>query len=262
MTLAALLLLAFQQQALTDAQCIACHKDQAKDVMDSVHQKVGVGCVSCHGTDEIVNEKHKRMPSFRPARLPQIAALCGDCHKGVLEAFTPSEHFTAASNDDGEPKHKSSCSACHEYHATPRADRRMILNLCLPCHAKESHEYKEGAAAFESMDQHATAIGRLNEHLATVARAPGIRVFDLVGALDEAKAARTQLRIVQHGLDWKRLKADAAASADKSAAAYNLLAARKESFARRYLGLGVFLGLLALSAVLIARRTRSFKGAP
>jgi hypothetical protein len=232
------------------------------EVKETLHQKAGVGCVSCHGTDEIVNDKHKRMRSFRSAKLPQIAALCGECHKAVLDSFTPSEHFTAATADDGEPKHKSSCSACHEYHSTPPADRRTILKLCLVCHAKDSHEYKEGADAFESTDRHAKSVGRLDEHLAALARTPGIRIFDVAGVLDEAKTVRSQLRIAQHGLDWKRLKADAGASAEKTAAAYNTLAAREESFARRYLGLGLFLGLLGLSAALIARRARSFQGAP
>jgi len=256
-TLLAVLLLGLQQQALTDAACIKCHEEAAADVKGTLHEKAGVGCVSCHGTDEIVNEKHKRTASFRPARLPHVAQVCGECHQAVFEAFKPSEHFAAASRDDGEPKHRSSCSACHEYHSTPKADRTTILKLCLPCHEKGSHEYKEGAAAFESMDRHGDSIRKLTEHVKSLASAPGIRIFDVEEAVEDARRASTRLRIAQHGLDWKRLKADAAASADGAAAAYNTLAAREESFARRFLGLGLFLGLLALSAVLIVRRART-----
>ena len=261
MTLLAVLLLGLQQQAIRDDQCIKCHEEQAAEVKETMHQKAGVGCVSCHGTDEIVNEKHKRTASFRPARLPQIAQLCGECHKAVFEAFKSSDHFAAAAKDDGEPKHRSSCTACHEYHTTSGAFAPTILKLCLTCHEKDSHEYKEGVDAFQSLGLHGDSIRKLDDHLTDLARAPGIRIFDLEEAVEDARRVSTRLRIAQHGLDWKRLKGEAAASADRAAAAYNTLSAREESFARRFLGLGVFLGLLTLSAILIARRARSL-GAP
>ena len=257
MTLLAVLLLAFQG----DAQCIACHEDQALEVKDTMHERAGVGCVSCHGTDEIVNEKHRRTASFRSGRLPQIASLCGECHKAAFDAFKESEHFEAAKRDDGEPKHRSSCSACHDYHTTSGAVGSTILNLCLKCHEKDSYEYKEGASTFEDWDKHHEAVTRLDNRLVDLVGAPGIRIFDLVGEVEGADKVSQRMRILQHGLDWKRMKAELGASAARTDAAYNTLAAREGSFARRFLGLGPFLVLLVLSAVLIARRARSLQGA-
>lgn len=262
MTLLAIVLLGFQQQALTDAQCIACHEDQAVEVKDTMHERADVGCVSCHGTDEIVNEKHRRTGTFRSGRLPQIASLCGECHKAVFDAFKSSEHFEAARRDDGEPKHRSSCSACHDYHTTSGAVGSTILSLCLKCHEKDSHEYKEGSAAFDDWDRHQQSLMRLDNRLVELVGAPGIRTFDLESEVDEANKVTRAMRIFQHGLDWKRMKADLAASAGRTGAAYNTLASREESFARRFLGLGVFLALLVLCAVLVVRRARSLQGDP
>lgn len=259
--LIALLFIAPQvQRAERDDQCITCHEEHGAEVKDTMHQRTGVGCVSCHGTDEIVNEKHKRTPAFRPARLPQVAEVCGACHLAVSEYFWMSPHADAASKDDGEPKHRSSCSACHEYHTTSGASAKSILPLCLKCHEPTSHEVKEAETYFQGIGHSFDALDRLELALARLARTPGIRIFDLVGSVEEGRREHRRLRIAQHGLDWKRLKADAAASADRSAAAYNTLAAREETFGRRFLGLGLFAGLLGLSAVLIARHARYHQG--
>ena len=258
MTLLALLLIG--QQALTDAQCSKCHEDQALEVKDTLHQKAGVGCVSCHGTDEIVNDKHKRTPAFRPAKLPKIAELCGACHLAVAEQYWMSPHGDAASKDDGEKKHRSSCSACHDYHATTFANSKTILNLCLECHESTSHEVKEAGSFFSDLGESHRGLARLEDGLARLAQAPGVRVFDLKESAETGRKDLRLLRIHQHALDWKKLRADAAASAGRTAAAYNLLAAREDSFARRFLGLGLFLVLLVLSAILIARRARQIQG--
>jgi len=260
-TLLAILLFGLPQQALTDDQCIKCHEQQGLDVKDTMHQKAGVGCVSCHGTDEIVKEKHKFTPAFRPARLPQIVQVCGACHRGVLEAFEPSEHFTAAARDDGDKKHRSSCSACHEYHTTPGATSLTIMSLCLECHEANSHEVTEAKSYFGEIGRTFDALHEFEGQLSRVERKPGIRISDLVRTAEAGHEDLRRLRIRQHGLEWKKLKAVAAVSADETAAAYNLLAAREGTFARRFLGLGLFLGLLALSAALIARRARNLQGA-
>lgn len=257
--LAALLFLVPQvQRAERDDQCIKCHEEAAADVKGTMHEKAGVGCVSCHGTDEIVNEKHKRTASFRPARLAQIAKVCGECHQAVFDAFRPSEHFEAASKDDGEPKHRSSCSACHEYHTTPRAFQSRILRRCQECHGKDSSELRDGLDFFDRLFMQGSAVANLRHHLDRIARTPGVRIADLEAAFDQGRNDRRALVIAQHGLDWKKLNAAADASADRAAAAYNVLAAREESFARRFLGLGLFLGLLCLSSVLIIRRARTW----
>lgn len=260
MTLVALLLFGLQQQAVRDDQCISCHEFQADEVKDTLHQKAGVGCVSCHGTDEIVNGKHKRTSAFRPAKLRQVAELCGSCHKGILDVFKPTEHFAAASRDDGDPKHRSSCSACHEYHTTPSASSRRILTACLRCHEEGSLEVTEARAFFQRLSNQGKAVNDLEALMKRLARRPGVRTADLVAALEEGRSEHRMLEVAQHGLDWKRLTANADASADSTRAAYNALASREGSFARRYLGLGMFLGLLALSAVLVARRARTLQG--
>jgi len=259
MTLAALLLLTAFQQAVQDDQCIKCHVDQGAEVKETMHQKAGVGCVSCHGTDEIVNEKHRRTAAFRPARAPQIASLCGSCHKGVLDAFQPSDHFAAAARDDGNAKHRSTCSACHEFHTTVKPDRIAILNRCLECHEKTSHEYKEGAEGFDSMEGFERTLNHLEKEMRRLDRRAGIRTSDLASSVEDGRGARTQLQITQHGLHWKRIKAEAAASADRATAAYNLLAERERRFGHRYFGLGIFLGLLGAAAALVARRARSLR---
>jgi predicted CXXCH cytochrome family protein len=259
--LAAFLILVPQvQRAERDDQCIKCHEDQGAEVKETMHQRAGVGCVSCHGTDEIVNEKHRRTAAFRPAKLPQIAELCGSCHLAVSEFYWMSPHADAASKDDGDPKHRSSCSACHEYHTTARASPSRILRRCLDCHGKDSSEFRGGLAFFDRLFRQGTAVGDLRFILDRLARAPGVRIADLEAAFEQGRTDRRALAIAQHGLDWKKLNADADASADRMSAAYNALAAREESFARRFVGLGLFLGLLALSGVLIARRARQLQG--
>ena len=261
MTLVAFILLALPQQALTDAQCIKCHEDQALEVRDTMHQKAGVGCVRCHGTDEVVNDKHKNLPTFRPAKLPKIAELCATCHLAVSEYFFMSAHADAASKDDGEKKHRSSCSACHDYHTTAGAASWTILNTCLECHESTSHEVKEAKSFFDVVGKAYDALEHFEGELARVERRPGIRIFDLTESGEAGRKDLRRLRIHQHGLDWKKLNADAGASADRTAAAYNTLALREESFARRYFGLGLFLGLLGLSAALVVRRARLHQGA-
>ena len=114
--LAAMLLL--QEKAETDAACIACHEDQGLDTRGSVHQAAGVGCISCHGPDEISAGRHRMTPGFRPSRVKAVAGDCGTCHVGVLEAFGASPHFTAASGFDGTARLRSTCSSCHGHHDT------------------------------------------------------------------------------------------------------------------------------------------------
>lgn len=261
MTLIAVLLLGLQQVATRDEQCNTCHEDQAADVTETLHQKAGVGCVSCHGTDEIVNEKHKRTAAFRPGKLPQVAELCGSCHKGVLDAFRPTDHFLAASRGDGDPKRRSTCSACHEYHTTPAASTRTILPKCLPCHDATSHEVVEAKAFFQRLSEQGRAAKSLGDQLKRLAGKPGVRTFDIAPELEAVRADRRELHIAQHGLDWARLGTQADASAARANESYKMLADRERAFGRRYLGLGFFLGLLALCAVLVARRARTIQGA-
>jgi predicted CXXCH cytochrome family protein len=259
--LAALLVLVPQvQRAERDDQCIKCHEDQGAEVKETMHQKAGVGCVSCHGTDEIVNEKHKRTAAFRPAKLPQIAELCGSCHRAVSEFYWMSPHADAASKDDGNPKHRSSCSACHEYHTTPRASPSRILRRCLDCHGKDSSEIREGRDFFWRLSETSSSGIDLRILMDRLERAPGVRIADMEAAFERVRSDLRALEIAQHGLDWKKLNADAGASADRASAAYNTLAERERRFRDRYFGLGVFLGLLALCAVLIARRARQLQG--
>jgi cytochrome c553 len=244
-----------------DDACIKCHVDQAEAVKGTLHQAAEVGCVSCHGADEIQNGKHRRIPGFRSGRLPQIAALCGSCHEAVLEAFKASEHFLSASRDPAEAIRKSSCSACHEYHRTPPADRRKILVICSGCHEAESPEYRGGAAMFGEMDGLEQAIARLDGKRRGLERKAGISLFATGAHLEEARRARTRLRIAQHGLDWPRLMPEVAASADRAGAAYHSLDREEAAFVRRRaLGLGLFLALLVASAALVWRKARALHG--
>lgn len=261
MTLAALLLLTFQQQAVRDDQCVACHEHQALDVKDTLHEKAEIGCVSCHGPDEIANEKHLWKPGFRRGRLPQVAELCGSCHKAVFDVFKPSAHFVAASKDDGVPRHRSSCSSCHGHHTTQAASSRRILAACLKCHEDKSPEMADARGFFKRLGDQGRAVTALKEQMNRLARRPGIRIADLAAALEAGNADHRALEIAQHGMTWTQLGTDADASAARAAAAYNALASREEAFSRRFLGLGLFLGLLVLSAALIVRRARTLQGA-
>ena len=244
-----------------DAACIKCHEDLGLAVKGTMHQAAEVGCVSCHGADEIQNGKHRRIPGFRSGRLPQIASLCGSCHEAVLEDFKASEHFAAAKGDPAEAIRKVSCSACHEYHRTPPAERGKILEICLGCHEADSHEYREGATLFGAMDGFDLANAKLQVGKRRWERRPGTPLGGLEAHIEEARTARTRIRIAQHGLALKRLRGEALASSERAGAAYISLDHEEALFARRRIaGLGGFLALLGLSAALVWRKARALHG--
>lgn len=244
-----------------DDACIKCHEELGLAVKGTMHQAAEVGCVSCHGADEIQNGKHRRVPGFRSGRLPQVASLCGSCHEAVLEAFKESEHFAAAKGDPAEAIRKSSCSACHEYHRTPPAERGKILEICLGCHEQETHEYREGQTMSGAMDGFELALARLQEGRRRMARRAGISPATLEAHIEEARTTRTRLRIAQHGLAFKRLRSEAVASTERAGAAYHSLDREEASFARRRIaGLALFLALLGASAALVWRKARALHG--
>jgi hypothetical protein len=256
MTFAAVLFVASLQQATTDRQCIDCHKDLGEEVRNTLHERAGVGCVSCHGTDEVVKEKHKYLPTFKPGKVRQISTLCAACHEGVANEFRGSAHDELPAGDVIADDQRSTCTACHDHHATPRADRVEIMKACLKCHEEGSYEVKKAADAYLPVGELEKSLGRFSEALDRARGAAGIQVRDLESTRREAEAARTRCRNLQHGLVWDRVKKSAAAGTKLADEGRATLAARESDFGKRFTGLLVFLGLLGLSATLVVVRAR------
>lgn len=256
MILAAAVILASLQQGGGDKQCIDCHQDQGAEVRNTLHERAGVGCISCHGTDEVVNEKHKYLPTFRPARVHQITALCAECHAGVADDFKGSAHDELPAGDVIADDQRSTCTACHDHHTMPRADREEILKSCLKCHEEGSYEVKKAIEAYQPVGELEKSLGRFASDLDRARGAAGILVRDLEATRREAEAARTRCRSLQHGLLWDRVKKSAAAGTKIIDEGRATLAARESDFGKRFTGLFVFLGLLGLSGGLVVIRAR------
>ncbi|MBI4563181.1 MAG: hypothetical protein HY716_00610 [Planctomycetes bacterium] len=245
-----------QAQEPEDAACLRCHEDQATAAVGSVHANADVGCVACHGADDVVNGRHRYLPGFRPSRLRAVAQDCGRCHEAVFQSFQGTPHFASAARNPSELRLRSTCSACHGHHDTPKANRNAIQATCLGCH--EASDLRPAQAVFVKLDLLDESLRRLGARVHALERRPGISVRASKEVLAAGEDHRRELRIAQHGLEWDALSARTDEAFGKSEQAYNSLDRRERAFAaRRALGLAAFLLLLGTCAVLIHLRVRS-----
>ncbi len=236
-----------------DARCSECHVDEAEEVRTSVHGLGRIGCISCHGVDEIESGKaHKRIAGFRGKRRQDIAENCGACHQAELESMKLGGHYGASKRGQNEPRFMRGCKDCHESHATARAKRVDLWAGCVKCHEKEPELLDAARALFGGMGE---LERRLAEPLDRWERRPGIDASAARDARSAAGEAVHNLRISQHGLRFKELEAGRGAAAASVDAAYNRLIRGEEAFGRRWVWLAPFLALvIAGMGLVIAKK--------
>jgi len=109
-----------------------CHEKQRDEWATSVHAAHQVRCKDCHGGVDTKLEalpegidaekaahlgiKTKRSGDPRPPTRAEIPALCGTCHQGVIDAFSP---LHLEKSPEEHPKR--SCINCHSNHTVLEA---------------------------------------------------------------------------------------------------------------------------------------------
>ena len=142
--------------------CAKCHRagekaavrihadvpDIVRSYADSIHGQaltqsgllVTATCVNCHTS-------HGELPPSDPkssVNRANLVATCGQCHRGVEEAFVQSIHAT------GKPKNGQPlpvCEDCHTSHSIRRKDspgfRTLMMEQCGRCHREQSATFFE-----------------------------------------------------------------------------------------------------------------------
>jgi len=244
-----------------DERCVECHVDEADVVKASVHGAAKVGCVSCHGADDVnLSQKsgnpHRKTSTFRMYRRQNLAEDCGSCHIAELDAMRPTGHFKATKWGNDQPRAMRGCVACHAHHETARAERGPIIKSCQPCHVEEPRIITDAAEWSEGMDALSKRLGEAAAALARFERRPGINARPLKEAHAAGNAALAEGRIAQHGLGFKAMEADRSRAAGSLDAAYNRLTSDERAFGRRWVWLMPFLALVLTSMILVRTQSR------
>jgi ubiquinol-cytochrome c reductase cytochrome b subunit len=196
--------------------CAGCHKQEMKSWLRGVHARPRLpgspepisGCADCHGGDRIAKEKEpahqgilsgerRRKVVARKPEGKEVVELCGRCHTGVADVFSP-DHLAL------EPAR--SCFNCHSNHAIrpaglwtfkkgyqegdPRSDRFFAVRGA-------ARELEDGLA------DERRKIDRLEESL--LEREAGLG--DLEEELKAAEATRREARVLTHSLDLGKVRA-------------------------------------------------------
>ena len=246
-----------QEKIASDRGCIECHVKQEEDWKGAVHHKNGIGCVACHGADEVGkgDKPHKKIGGFigKPPKKTSHA-MCMKCHDGVFKAFEKSAHWEDMKAD--EDSKVKSCMSCHTHHATEVAVPKIIAEKsCSKCHKPTSVQWKImenyvlGTTALE--EKSALLRSRL-EH-----RIPGVSWKDEASVLDDAQNLLKEAAIEQHqaargrkGGGFKGYEDSLPAAAADAEKAYSSLDSRQKETAKRPYRLLGFLGLLAVTLLL------------
>jgi predicted CXXCH cytochrome family protein len=97
-------------------------------------------CTDCHTTHFILKESDERS-SVNPKNL---AATCGNCHKGIYDQYIDSDH--AYRESDGEIKYPT-CETCHSAHHISEVHESEFMSeitvQCGKCHGDLADTYME-----------------------------------------------------------------------------------------------------------------------
>jgi len=107
-------------QPADNSYCLTCHMNFNEEVLTSAHQKVGIGCASCHGeSDKHSSDENGITPPDIMFPKPGIYAACARCHE-VEKLKRSSDHTVMF-----EPRpHQQACTECHGKHVMNVRTRR------------------------------------------------------------------------------------------------------------------------------------------
>ncbi|MCL4459859.1 MAG: cytochrome c3 family protein [Chloroflexi bacterium] len=145
--------------------CVRCHTSQGgkqaeivKEWQESVHQRRGIGCATCHGGNPRVSDMAGAMSpqaGFKGhIKKQDIPTLCGSCHAEIslmrqyglptdqLSQYLESEHGKLLAKGDNNV---ATCFDCHGGHAIKKRDDPSstvyfanVPATCAKCHANRS----------------------------------------------------------------------------------------------------------------------------
>lgn len=199
-----------QETVKTDAQCMDCHKEEARQWKTSVHAKHETGCISCHKTDVVnpaAEKKHAMSKTFLSGKKNLSQNVCVQCHVKETEEFKKGPHWDEDINPKAvwTAKKRQGCLTCHEPHGTVPAERKAIFaERCSHCHRENSGQRKlfsSYMAAAEPLDAELAALRKFLEH-----PLPGVPYLKAEMARDSAHELHKSLRILQHNCEFKELE--------------------------------------------------------
>ncbi|MDO3380147.1 cytochrome C [Geoalkalibacter halelectricus] len=225
-----------------EGSCIGCHAGQPGKLgeepiaqwRDSVHQRQGISCHSCHGGDPTL----MTMEAMDPARgfigspdEEAVPAFCGRCHVGVEQDYRDSAHGLALGA--GGPE----CVTCHGSHDVQIA----TIDLINPQDCSRCHEYGRAGELRNAMEQTEMKLVDLERQLRRLHRL-GVDTDALQGSLF---SLRNDFHRLLHSVDVDKVRrqtADYRLRAGEIQAQINQI--RSELGKRKWVGAGVVVLLL------------------
>ncbi len=135
-----------QMKEAGSGECLDCHKTKGvRQFVNSIHDKKGVECESCHkGGHGVANLTKKDVP-----------ALCGKCHSQNKMALANSVHNTALSQSNTKGP---TCSDCHGVHGILTSKISIESEGCLKCHLDEKKFPGEEKGSAKFVSQYRTSV--------------------------------------------------------------------------------------------------------
>jgi len=145
--------------------CEECHLKRVKTKRgfefiklydDSIHGRAltksgliySATCVSCHGSHDIMSTSSKDSKVFRK----NIPALCGNCHKGVLQDFLEGVHGKDFLKGNADVPVCIDCHGEHDIYPIDQPRSKVyhtkVPQVCGKCHANEILARKYGYSIF------------------------------------------------------------------------------------------------------------------
>jgi predicted CXXCH cytochrome family protein len=139
-------------QVESSKQCETCHKEQAKQELDSNHARAlaagnrnAAVCTDCHGSHVVGKPNYPRHT---------LSTTCGRCHGAIYGQYISSAHGRSLLEIDNPDV--PACTDCHQAHKqedpTTQAFRLKSPKLCAKCHAdaKRMRKYNISAGVFDT----------------------------------------------------------------------------------------------------------------
>lgn len=105
-----------------NSYCLTCHLNFGDESLAFKHQKVGVGCATCHGpSDKHSADENGIIPPDVMFPKDRITSGCASCHK-LAQLDKDAAHDPLLNSKAEEPF--KYCTSCHGKHTMPVRTRR------------------------------------------------------------------------------------------------------------------------------------------